>query len=67
MIGSTDDLPLLVNTPAQAKSLLHSLEQAAGGISLNKNANKTEFMCLNKKEPSKWQTSKISRPVHIPQ
>ena len=28
----TDDLVLLANTPAQAKSLLHSLEQAARGI-----------------------------------
>ena len=26
-----DDLVLLANTPAQVKSLLHSLEQVAGG------------------------------------
>ena len=37
----TDDLVLLANTPAQAKSLLHSLEQAAGGIYLYVNINKT--------------------------
>ena len=30
----TDDLALLTNTPAQAESLLHSLEQAARGIGL---------------------------------
>ena len=41
-----DDLALATNTPAQAKSLLHSLEQVAGNIGLNINANKTEFMCL---------------------
>ena len=39
-----DDLTLLANTPAQTKSLLHSLQQAAGGIGLYVNANKTEFM-----------------------
>ena len=32
---------------AQAESLLQSLEQAAGGISLCVNADKTEFMCFN--------------------
>ena len=41
-----DDLVLLANTPDQTKSLLHSLKQAAGGIGLNLNANKTEFMCF---------------------
>ena len=38
----TDDIVLLVNTPAQAKSLMHTFEQAAGGIGLHMNANKTE-------------------------
>ena len=28
----TDDISLLVKTPTQAKSLLHSMQQAAGGI-----------------------------------
>ena len=37
----TDGLPLFINTSAQANSLLHSLEQAAGGIGLYMNANKT--------------------------
>ena len=43
---NADDLALLTNTPAQAESFLHSLEQPAEGIRLNVNANKTEFMYL---------------------
>ena len=39
-----DDLVLLANTPAQAESLLHSLEQAARGFCLYVNSDKTEFM-----------------------
>ena len=46
----TDDMTLLANTPTQAESLLHSLEQAAGGIDLHVNADKTKYMCFNKKE-----------------
>ena len=42
-----DDLAILVNTPAQAETLLHSLERAAAGIGLLVNAHKTEYMCLN--------------------
>ena len=42
-----DDIKLLANTSAQAESLLHSLEQAAGGIDLHMNADKTKFMCFN--------------------
>ena len=41
-----DDLTLLINTQAQAKSLLKSLEQTPGGIGLYRNANKTEHMCF---------------------
>ena len=44
-----DAIGLLANTPIQAKSLPHSLEQAAGGIGLHVNTVKTEFMCFNKK------------------
>ena len=56
-----DDLALLTNTPAQAESLLHNLKQAAGGIGLRVNANKTEYMYFKQKEPSpKWQAPKIS-------
>ena len=42
-----DDIALLVNVPAQAKTLLHSLERATAGIGLHVNAHKTEYMCLN--------------------
>ena len=34
-------------TPNQAKTLLHSLEQAATGIGLHVNAHKTEYVCYN--------------------
>ena len=40
----TDDLVLLINTPAQAESLLHSIEQAVRNIALNVTADKTEFI-----------------------
>ena len=43
------DIVLLPNTPAQAESQLHSLEQAAGGISLQVNTDKTEFMSFNQR------------------
>ena len=39
-----NDQALLVSTLTQAETLQHSLEQAAGGISLYVNANKTEFV-----------------------
>ena len=39
-----DDIALLVNTPNQAETLLHSLERAAAGIGLHVNAHKTEFI-----------------------
>ena len=41
---NADDIAFLANTPAQAESLLHSLEQTAGVIDLEVNANKTEYM-----------------------
>ena len=39
-LGYADDIALLVDTPAQAESLLHSVEHPAGGISLHINAEK---------------------------
>ena len=42
-----DDIALLANAPAQAETLLHSLERAAAGIGLHVNAHKTEYMCFN--------------------
>ena len=37
-----DDIAFLANTPAQAKSLLHSLERVSSGIGLHVYANKME-------------------------
>ena len=42
-----DDIAILANTPNQAETLLHNLEEAAAGISLHVNAHKTEYMCFN--------------------
>ena len=42
-----DDIAILANTPDQAETLLHSLEQAAASIGLYVNAHKTEYMCYN--------------------
>ena len=42
-----DDIALLANTPAQAESLLHSLEWAAASIGLHVNVDKIEYMCFN--------------------
>ena len=42
-----DDTALLANAPAQAETLLHSLERAAAATGLYVNAHKTEYMCFN--------------------
>ena len=42
-----DDIVLLANTPAQAKTQLHDLERAATGIGLHVDADKTEYMSFN--------------------
>ena len=42
------DLMFLANTPAQSKSLLHSLVQASGDFGLYVNANKTVIMCFKR-------------------
>ena len=47
-----DDIALLANTLAQAISLLHSLERAAGCISLHVNADETEYICFNQRGDS---------------
>ena len=44
-----DDIAFLANIPAQAETLLHSLEWAAARISLHINADKTEYMCFNQR------------------
>ena len=43
------DIAFLANTPIQAKSLVRSLKPTAGGIGLHVKADKTEYMCFNKK------------------
>ena len=48
-VDCANDIALLVNTPTQAETLLHSLEQAATGIGLHVNADKTEYMCFNQR------------------
>ena len=45
----TDDIALLVNSPAQAESLLHGLEWEAGGIGCHVNTDKTEYICFNQR------------------
>ena len=42
-----DDIAILANTPNQAETLLHSLEQTAAGIGLHVNPNKNEYMRFN--------------------
>ena len=46
-VDNTDNVALLENTPVQAETLLHGLEQAAAGIGLHVNVDKTEYMCFN--------------------
>ena len=41
------DIAILANAPAQAETLLHSLERAVASIGLHVNAHKTEYMCFN--------------------
>ena len=46
-ISYADDIAILANAPAQAETLLHTLESAAAGIGFYDNAHKTEYMCFN--------------------
>ena len=45
-----NDIVLLANTPARAKSLLHSLEKAAGGIDVHVNDDKTKYLSFNQNQ-----------------
>ena len=47
-----DDIALLANTPAQAETLLYSLEWAAASIGLHVNADKTEYKSFNQRGTS---------------
>ena len=53
-----DNIELLANTPAQDKSLLKSLEKAAGGISLHISAGKREYPSFNKNQKGDISTLK---------
>ena len=45
----TDNIAFQENTPALAETLLHSLERAAVGITLQVNADNTEYMYFNQR------------------
>ena len=62
-----DDIALLANTPNQAETLLHSLEQATAGIGLHVNAHNTEYMCFNQKgDISTQNLSETGWQIHLP-
>ena len=46
---NADDIALLANVPAQAETLVHTLERPAAGIGLHVNAQKMEYMCFNQR------------------
>ena len=54
-----NDLALLTNTPAQAKWLLHSLEQAASGIDLYVNVNETNYRFFRQKGAISTESGKL--------
>ena len=51
-VDFTNDIVFLANLPTKAESLLHSLEQAEGGIGFHVNADKMKYMWFNRKETS---------------
>ena len=48
-VDYANSIALVANTPDQAETLLHSLEQAAASIGLHVNADQTEYMCFNQR------------------
>ena len=54
-----DDLVFITNTPAQTKSLLHSLEQAEKGM----NTDKMEFMCFKQDGDISTLNAKLLKSV----
>ena len=48
-VDEANGIVLLVNSLAQAETLLHSLEWAAGGIDFHVNADKTKYICFNQR------------------
>ena len=68
-ITCADNIVILANTPNQAETLLHSLEQAAADIGLHVNARKTEYMCYNQTGDISTLDGtplKTSRQIHLP-
>ena len=61
----TDNLALLTNIPAQAESLLYSLEQAVRSIGLYLNADKTEFMCFSHNGVMSTFNSKLLKIIDL--
>ena len=59
-----DDIAFLANTPAQAETLLHSLERATVGMGLHVNADKTEYMCFNKRGDISTRKGGPLKPVN---
>ena len=59
-----NDIPPLANVPAQAETLLHSLERAAAGIGFQVNAHNTEYMCFNQRGDISTQNGSSLKLVH---
>ena len=54
---------ILANPPAQAETLLHSLERAAVGIGFHVNAHKTEYIYFNQTGDISTLNSSSLKPV----
>ena len=67
-VDYTDNIALLANALAQAKTLLLSLENGDAGIDLHINAYKMEYMCFNQRREMSTQTvfSETRRQLHLP-
>ena len=59
-----DDIALLAYAPAQAETLLHSLERAAAGIGLHVNTHKTEYVGFNQTGAISTLNSSSLKLVH---
>ena len=58
-----DDIAILANTPNQAETQLHSLEQAAAGIGLHVNVHKTKY---RRHFHTTRYLSETGRQIHLP-
>ena len=66
MTSYAGDLAFVINIPTQAESLLHSVEQAVGGIGFYVDANKTVHVFKKSHLYFKWLASEIIGPFYIP-